>query len=532
MIAIANLRRTQMKSRRVRVGSAWPARSLAVAALAALLLSAGCGGGTSTTGGGSGGTSTPPPASATVAWAAQIDGLDPLTGFANQALGAMHLFGGNLYDISSDGKTVPGLAESGESSSDGLTWTFTLRSGLKFSDGSPLTSEDVKATIDRAKAEKANGYAGLFAPITSVDAPDPQTAVFHLARPYTSLPTILGTPEFMILPSAGLDQGKKFFNEPISAGPYMIQSWSGGESTYVVNPNYWGPKPLIKTLDFTTIPDFNSRLSQLQSGQIQAVVDLPPSVLPQLSGDSSIHAGVVQIYGFGVLNMFIKKAPLDNLNLRKAISLAIDRDKIAKDVWNGQNTAYAGFWPPTMDGYDSSISTAQDIEQAKQLVADSPCAGGCTLKMQYTDSYPASQQTALIIQSNLNEIGIKTQLVSLENAVWFNNMYNGTYQLSVSNLYDYANVPDGMVAYAIDPAGGLNANYSGWNSKAAIDAGNQAIVTSGSERDDALSQVNQEFLKDQPYATINTYAVIFASRLPEDLMTLTASEFIDVKAAG
>ncbi len=278
------------------------------------------------------------------------------------------------------------------------------------------------------------------------------------------------------MPSAGLAQGKSFFKKPISAGPYTLQSWGGGgDSTYVVNPNYWGPRPVIKTLKFTTIPDFNSRLAQLQSGQIQSVVDLPPSVLPQLTGNSAIYAGVVQIYGFDVLNMLITKAPLNNLNLRKAISLAIDRQKIVQDVWSGQNTAYAGFWPPTMDGYDSSISTAQDIAQAKQLVANSPCASGCTLKMQYTDSFPSSEQMALIIQSNLNEIGIKTQLVKLENAIWFNNMYNGKYQLSVSNLYDYANVPDGMVAYAIDPAGGLNSNYSGWDSKAAIAAGQQAI---------------------------------------------------------
>ena len=503
----------------------WIRRAVAVmAGLLALFALSACGSESST---------SDAPETATVAWAAPIDGLNPLNGFANQALAAFHLIGGNLYDINSAGETVPGLASSGTASSDGLTWTFELRPGLKFSDGSPLTSSDVKATVDRAKADKANGYAGLFAPISSVDAPDPQTVVFKVARPYPSLPTVLGEPEFLIMPASGLAQGKDFFKKPVSAGPYTLQSWGGGpNSTFVVNDNYWGPKPLIKTLKFTTIPDFNSRLSQLQSGQIQSVVDLPPSVLPQLEGSAEITAGVVQIYGFNVLNMFITKPPLDNLNLRKAISLAIDRDKIVKDVWGGENTAYAGFWPPTMDGYDSSISTAQDIAEAKQLVADSPCASGCTLKMQYTDSYPSSEQIALIIRSELNEIGIKTQLVKLENAIWFNNMYNGTYQLSVSNLYDYANVPDGMVSYAIDPAGGLNANYSGWDSKAAIEAGNAAMVSSGSDRDAALADVNQEFLKDQPYATLSTYAVVFATRLPDDLITLTASEFIDVKTAG
>ena len=128
-------------------------------------------------------------------------------------------------------------------------------------------------------------------------------------------------------------------------------------------------------------------------------------------------------------------------------------------------------------------------------------------------SYAASEQSALIIQSNLNEIGIKTQLVKLENAIWFNNMYNGTYQLSVSNLYDYANVPDGMVAYGVLKDGGLNANYSGWDSAAAAKLSQTAIVSSGPARAAALAGINQVFLKDQPFATLKTYGVVFA-RVP------------------
>ena len=93
-----------------------------------------------------------------------MDALDPDIGFANQALSAFHLIGGNLYEIRANGKTVPGLAQSGAASANGLKWTFHLRAGLRFSDGTPLTSADVKATFDRAKADKSNGYAGLLLP--------------------------------------------------------------------------------------------------------------------------------------------------------------------------------------------------------------------------------------------------------------------------------------------------------------------------------------------------------------------------------
>jgi peptide/nickel transport system substrate-binding protein len=473
------------------------------------------------------------PKSITVAWASKMDALDPDIGFANQALSAFHLFGGNLYEIRAGGKTVPGLAKSGAASANGLKWTFHLRPGLRFSDGTPLTSADVKATIDRAKADKSNGYAGLFAPITSVTAPDAQTAVFNLSRKYPSLPTILAEPEFLIMPKAGLAKGKAFFRAPISAGPYKLVSWGGGnDSKYTVNANYWGPKPVISEIRYTTIADFNSRLSQLQSGQIDAAVDMPPSILKQLGSGDKVHANVVSVYGFASLNMWLGKPPLNDANVRKAISLAIDRGRIVKDVWNGQITAMSSFWPPSMTGFDKTSPVARDVAGAKKLLGGTRCENGCTLKMQYTDSYAASEQSALIIQSNLNEIGIKTQLVKLENGIWFNNMYNGKYQLSVSNLYDYADVPDGMITYGVLKDGGLNANYSGWNSTEAAKLSQTAIVTSGARRATALDGINRVFLEDQPFATLTTYGVVFASRLDKSLVSLTPAEFIEVKRQG
>ena len=520
--ATRNVEKTQITLRLSRAAIAGALALLSAGAIAAW------GGATS-----GGANAAAAPKSITVAWASKMDALDPDIGFANQALAAFHLIGGNLYEIRANGKTVPGLAQSGTASANGLKWTFRLRAGLKFSDGKPLTSADVKATIDRAKADKSNGYAGLFAPITSVTAPDPQTAIFNLSRKYPSLPTILAEPEFLIMPKAGLAKGKSFFSAPISAGPYKLVKWGGGnDSTYALNTNYWGPKPLISEIRYTTIADFNSRLSQLQSGQIDAAVDLPPSVLKQLGSGGKVHAEVVSVYGFASLNMWLAKAPLNNANVRKAISLAIDRGRIVKDVWDGQITAMSSFWPPSMDGFDKSASVARDVAGAKKLLAGTPCASGCTLKMQYTDSYAASEQSALIIQSNLNEIGIKTQLVKLENAIWFNNMYNGKYQLSVSNLYDYANVPDGMIAYGVLKDGGLNANYSGWNSAAAAKQSQTAIVSSGAARAAALDGINKAFVKDQPYATLTTYGVVFASRLDKSLVSLTPAEFIEVKRQG
>jgi len=469
------------------------------------------------------------PASVTVAWAAKIDALDPLIGFANQSLSVFNLIGGNLYELHGNGKLLNGLALSGKQAANQLSWTFVLRPDLKFSDGSALTASDVVATIERDKKDPANGYAGLFAPISRVTASGSRTVVFHLSRVYPSLPTILAEPEFMIMPKSGLAKGTSFFKAPVSAGEYKLVSWGGGNnSTFVVNKYFWGPKPLIKTIHYTTITDFNSRLSQLESGQIQAVVDLPPSVLTELKAYPQIHADVQQIYGFDSLNMWDKKAPLNNVNLRKAISLAINRKELVNTVWGGKTKPMVGFWPPTMSGYDPNLPVAQNLAKAKKLLAKTPCAKGCTLKLEYTDAFSGSSEVALIINSNLNQIGIKTQIVDLNSGVWFNDLLHGTYQLSVSNLYDYANVPDGMIAYGVLPSGGLNANYSGWSSPAAVKLGEGAIVSSGAKRAADLSGINQVFLQDQPFATTMTYCVVFASRVPASLLSLTSAEFVQV----
>ncbi|HMJ03513.1 MAG TPA: ABC transporter substrate-binding protein, partial [Conexibacter sp.] len=218
---------------------------LALAALAVAAVLAACGGddsssGTTAASGGSG--SAEVPQELTVGSAQKILTLDPDLAADGYSEGVVHLLGGNLYELGADRQVRPQLADGdGVVSDDGLTWTFELREGLRFSDGTPLTSEDVKATIERAKSDRSNVYIGFVDPIERVEAPTPTKVVMHLNRPYPSLQMVLSEPETTIFPKEGLAQGKSFFNAPVSAGQFMLESWGGSPRAVLVrNPNYAG----------------------------------------------------------------------------------------------------------------------------------------------------------------------------------------------------------------------------------------------------------------------------------------------------
>lgn len=481
------------------------------------------------------------PKKVTIALGNKANTLDPDLAGTELELVVLHLIGGTLYKLPATGPAIPELASAAHFSRNGLTQTYTLRRNLKFSDGRALTSRDVAATIGRSINDKSNGYAGLFKPITKVTAPNPRTVVFKLSRPYPSLPTILAEPSAMILParslnaSAGTPIDPNFFNSPVSAGPYKLQSWGGGpELDLVPNSFYVGPKPLVPLVRFLSIPDFNARVNELRSGQIDFTAQLPPALIPSLQSTSGIHVGAQKINGYEAVFMNDQSPPLDNTRVRRAISLAIDRQQIAHTVFFGQVPPLAGFWPTTMPGYDPKISTKQDVAQAKKLLVGTPCASGCTLQLLYQDnSQPWADQAAVIIQNNLQEIGITVQLVHEDQPTVNGALAAGKYQLSIWVIGDYpSSVPDGLLAYGLLKDGGQNATYSGYNSPTMVRLIKQADESVGASRRAALKKIQSLFLKDQPFATIADFFFVNASRLPKKIVSMGGTAFIQVDGTG
>ena len=465
-------------------------------------------------------------ANVTVAYPSKIQLLDPDITVDFPGTGALHLIGGNLFELV-DGHKMPGLAISSHTSADGLTQTFILRKGLRFSNGMPLTSADVKATLDRARHDKANANGSIVLPITGITTPNATTVVITMNRRYASFSTLLGGPPLPIFP-AKLINTKHFFDHPISAGPYVLASWGGtNTATFTPNKYYWGAKPAVQKITFETVPDANSALAQVESGQVDIAYNLPPALLSQVR--SPAKGVVTTMYGGEVMTMRGAAAPFNQQGLRVAVSDALNRGQMSKVIYGGKLKPLKGYWPSSMPGYDPSISTAQDITGAKAALKGTTCAKGCTVSLKYCSAaYPEQGPEALIIKSNLAQIGINVTLVDMDPSSYFNVFAKYNFQLLLYPLYDYQNVPDGYMGFSLLSAGGQQAAYTGLKFPDIEATAHQIEVTSGAARTKALLKLNQLFVKHAPFASLTDEALIWATRVPTSEIHVSSNTFFDV----
>jgi ABC-type transport system substrate-binding protein len=465
---------------------------------AAALAVAGCGSSSSPSSSGGGG-GTPAPAVFKVGLAEQFRNLDPDTALQNDELEIINLIGGTLTQFSGPGagSVVPGLASSWTITAGGTVYTFKLRPGLKFSDGTPLVAADVAASFKRYLTDKNNANIGLFSSIKTVTAPNPTTAVFTLKDPSGSFLTLLAEPNFIISPAAGLADPKTFYLKPISAGEYMISKFTPSQTTLVRNPNYFGPKRAIPQLQFIYVKDTNTRIIQVRSGQLDLAQNIPVDTASQLTGNST--AIYTPLFGAFYFYTNIRSGALANVNVRQAISLAIDRSQLNTLVWGGKATPLYSFYPSIMTPWHmDTVATGPNITKAKSLLVGTPCASGCTLNLIVRSDASYYQDMASIVQQNLEQIGIKLHLQSVDAATAGTDEYDGKFQLAIGGLTDYADVPDGFLVYGLQSNGGIYGLFSGYDSKPMDSLIKTAVENVGAKRLAAMTAINNLYGKDLP----------------------------------
>jgi peptide/nickel transport system substrate-binding protein len=475
----------------------------AVAAASVTLVSA-CGGASS----GSSAAATTPPARFTIGMNEIFHNLDPDQAVLEAPLQILNLVGGTLTQFNADASQVqPGLASKWSTSADGLTYTFTLRPGLTFSDGSALHASDVAASFEREVNDKANANAGVVSNWKSITAPNDTTVVMTLSHQQPSLLSLLADGELgTVSPAAGVADAKNFYLKPISAGQYQIQSFSVSDAATVltVNPHYYGPKPAVKELDFRYINDVNTRIVQLKSGAIDMALTLPENTLNQLTGN--VTGVVTPGYGGYYLYMNDRGSPLSDVNVRQAISLAIDRKQLSQTVWAGKAPALYGFEGSQFSDHENVLPTAVDTAKARQLLQGTPCAHGCNLNLMVRTGQ--SSDMASIVAQQLSAIGIHVSLQLTDPSIAGTNEANGKYQMEIGALYDYANRPDIMLTYGLQSDGGINALYSGYSSKQMDALIHTVYAEGGAARSAAMRQISELYGKDLPFAPLLEYAFV------------------------
>lgn len=348
-----------------------------------------------------------------------------------------------LVDLYPDFKKVPGLATSWQMSDDGKIWTFNLRKGVKFHDGNPFDAEAVKAMVNRNKKLNVPKYGVDI--IQSMETPDPYTIKFTLSKPSYTFPSDMSM-VFNAIPSPiYLDDEGKQVVKAIGTGPFKFESWTKGEQIVLVkNDDYWGDKPKIDKLIFKIIPDPQTRVMALQSGQIDLMLcsGLVPSQVQELESNKSLR--VITKPGVNASLIFFNtyKQPFDDIRVRQAISYAIDVEESVNRLLHGVATPATHVFSPVFQDFinPDAVAPGYKPDEAKRLLKeagwqDSDHDGvldknGKRLQMSLT--YDTNDFTyrmlAEAIQAQLKSVGIEIRLNPIE--------YNAYYDILSKKNFD------------------------------------------------------------------------------------------------
>src|SRR5437867_4227989 len=245
----------------------------------------------------------------------------------------------NLTSRHPDGKLYPGLAT--EWKLQGQTqWTFKLRPGVKFHNGDPFTSADAKFSLERTYDPNAKTMvATVFTTIDRIEALDPTTLVIHTKKPDPLLPARLAFYGGQMVPKKYVEaSGNDEFNaKPVGTGPVRFVSWTKDDKLVLeANPDYWGGKIEAERVVFRSIPETAPRIAALLKGEVDVITQLAPDQEERVIGNASTKVEGALYAGLYVLAVNSKRPPLDNPLVKQALSLAIDRQAIVKELWRGR----------------------------------------------------------------------------------------------------------------------------------------------------------------------------------------------------
>jgi peptide/nickel transport system substrate-binding protein len=445
--------------------------SRGAAALAAVVVSAAvlaaCGGSSSSTGGTSGTTSSGQPVKGgTLTFARSLDadvGLNPINAPSNGSIFIIQQVFDQLVEVQGS-QLVPGLATSWQHSADGKEWTFHLRDA-KFSNGDPVTADDVKFSLERFADPKINtNYATLGASIEKVDAVDPHTAKVTLNSVDGAFLDNIAMFAAAIVPKSVVQKegDKGFADKPIGSGPFVVSSYKRGQETILKrNKLYWRKgQPYLDEVDFQFTPDANTRTLELRSGQVDVADAIPFNQVQSLESTDGINVEVANSLKWDSIFFDTQKAPLNELAVRQALNYATPKDQILKTVLFG-NGEVSNSQIPKVKYWDSSVKPyPYDIAKAKQLMAKSSVPKGFDLELQIASGDDVEKQEAEIIKAQWAKIGVNVSIVPRDFGTMFGDWLAGkggeaaTFPgdaLSSDTLSD-----DEIAALMYDPAAGLN----------------------------------------------------------------------------
>ncbi|WP_099469176.1 peptide ABC transporter substrate-binding protein [Konateibacter massiliensis] len=435
-----------------------------------------------------------------------------------------------LLTVDQDGNIAPGQAETWETSEDGLTWTFHLRDGLKWSDGTDLTANDfvyswkrvcdplVAAPYAETVLSMVKGYEEAIngdLDALAVSAPDDKTFVVELSAACPYFDSIAAFATLSPVQQATIEtNGDAWATAPetyVSNGPLYVTEWvPGSHITFSKNPNYWNADAVkLDAVKFVLMEDSNAAYSAYQTGDVSMIKDVPTEEIPSLEGNEEFH--VEPIIGTYYVNLNAEVAPFDNAEVRKALSLAIDREYVAGTLMQGTYTAAGSLFGPgwsdpaggdfseNANGGKPYIDTANfdaNLEQAKQILADAgyPNGEGFPTITYTTNDTAYHKVVAEYLQQAWAELGVTLEVNIVEWSSFTPMRRSGDYEVARNGwVGDYSD-PSNMLNVFYSTNGNNDGNYVSADFDAAFDAA--AIALDPAERSAALHTAEDTIMND------------------------------------
>jgi peptide/nickel transport system substrate-binding protein len=391
----------------------------------------------------------------------------------------------NIFDTLldyEDGGTqvIPALAELPEVSADGLVYTFKLKQGVKFHDGTDFNADAVVYNFNRwanANDEQKGQfeyYSAMFGGfkgdeghvIKEVKAVDPYTVEFTLNRPQGPFLQNIAMPPFGIASPAAIEKyGDKFLENPVGTGAFVFKEWKHNDTiTLEKNPNYWMKGfPLVDKLIYRSIPENSARFTALQNGEVDIMDGLNPQDVSAVESNDQLQLILRPSMNVGYLGFNVEKEPLNKKEVRVALSHAVNKEGLIKAFYNGQAIPAKNPLPPSIWGYNDDIEDyPYDLDKAKQLLADAGYPNGFEIElwaMPVPRPYmPDGQKIAEALRADFEKIGVKAKIVTMDWAQYLDETKKGKQGMFLLGWTGDNGDPDNFIYVLLDQdnAGGSN----------------------------------------------------------------------------
>ncbi len=442
----------------------------------------------------------------TIGWSIETKTLDPAGNSQNPDIWVQK----NLYDelvrVAPDGKTIqPALATSWTMSNGGKVYTFTLRKGIKFQNGTPITAKDVAFCVNRARKPAAS-WSWTLKAVKSVSAVNSSTVRFVLSHPWGPFLSDVSLFDTGVYPEAYYNKAgaSGMASHPVGSGPYKFVKWKKGQ--YILlqkNPNNWNQgKFPMQYVEYALIPNDNTRLLQTEAGQLDVDNVLPFNQVAAVQGGGKAQ---VQIDPSTETQYIV---PLDTLpqfkdvHVRQAINHAIDRAGLVKAILFGHGTPANSFIPRGAVDWDASLPVpAFNLSLAKKLMKESKYPKGFTMTMEVPSGDSVSNGIDVILKSELQPLGITLNLRQADQTTLFNDQQKAKYHITNNLWTNDIPDPDELVSFAVDynlPAS--RAFFTWYNNSTLSKLSVQAEETDNdTARKAAYTKIQQTFVQNAPF---------------------------------